>query len=163
MTRSKILPSLAMLVLVSSCDRSEDASSTNTPQTRSYQLEYLQPAETLRALQSLEFDPSVTIRADNEANRIIATFRDPQVGDAIEDLLVQIDVPHIDLPTRFISLEFAEAGAAANQVARHFESAEPPMNILPDVRTNRVFLMGTPEQMDLATAMLEKLDSEGRP
>ena len=161
MTISRLL--LMLILLVPSCKRTEEAPSTSSLQTRSYQLEYLQPQETLRALQSLGFNPSVTIRTDNENQRIIATFPDPKTGEIIDRLLKQIDVPNFDIPTRFVMLQFADAETAAEIVSEQLQEPDPVFNIVPDTRTNRVFLMGTIEQIDRATTMLEKLDVQEAP
>lgn len=158
MTISRLLPALLLTLLLPSCNRTEEASSTSSLQTRSYQLNYLQPRETLRALQSLDFDPSVIIRADPKSQRIIATFPDPETGKTIEQLLEQIDVPNVSIPSRFVALQFADAGTAADSVSRKLPARDPGFEIVPDTRTNRVFLTGTTEQIDRATTMLEALD-----
>lgn len=150
--------SLFVLLLLASCDRKEAASSPSTPLTRAYQLEYLQPNETLRALQSLNLDPSVTIRADNDANRIVATYKRAEDGEAIADLLEQIDIPHVSPPTRFIELQFIDAETAVQTVSARFPQTNPTFNIIPDIRTNRVFLTGTTEQIEKVSTMLAELD-----
>ena len=85
---------LAALLLLSSCDCGKERSTPPRGKllTRVYQLEYLQPVETLRALQSLDLDQSVTVRTRSEANQIVATFTDPEHGNAIAALLEQIDI-----------------------------------------------------------------------
>ena len=78
-----------------------------------------------------------------------------------QTLLKQIDVPHVSPPTRFIEMRFVDAETAADAVSRKLKEQDPGFNIVPDTRTNRVFLMGTIEQIEQATALLKEIDQAG--
>lgn len=121
-------------------------------------LVYLQPTETFHALRSLNLDAPATIRADNQTNRIVASFTRKEDGMLTADLLERIDIPHVDPPSRFFGLPFIDAGNASEALSPPLPDRDTSFTIIPDTHTNRIFLMGTIGQLKQASKLLAEPD-----
>jgi len=124
-------------------------------------LEFIRIKEALNALEQVFPPEKFPIRFSAAAGKTIY-FESPDSAlvTKAEALLQEIDAPYRHPPTLFISLDHLSATAACDWLQGWKMSGTPdrPLQAIPDPRTNRVFLLGTIADMNLAAGLLKSLD-----
>jgi hypothetical protein len=121
--------------------------------TQMLTLQFLKLEEALRALRTAF--PLEDFRV--EKGRVVLQCAPAQI-EPIRNLMERIDSPPCGCPTKFIDITFGDATEIADEL-QFICAWDPEFHAIPQPRTSRVFLMGSVDSIELATAFVANLDS----
>lgn len=124
-----------------------------TPPEQVFALEYLRAEDVARSFRQTFPEAEVAPR-----NGRLVVRSDEGTLRVIAELLERIDLPSIRPPTMFVDLHTLDAADAAVLLGERFQDENPPLTVVPQARTSRIFLMGTPEVMKRAAKLIRTLD-----
>jgi type II secretory pathway component GspD/PulD (secretin) len=121
-----------------------------------------------------ESDDEFVVTPVPNAAAVVITGKTSRVRQCI-DLISEIDLSSRDVPTRFFKLRHAEAEDLAETLNKIFRKppselpagddrggvAQPvPVQIVPDIRTNRIFVMGRPSELRVIGEIIREFDTK---
>ncbi len=136
--------------------------------TSVFELRHTSPQRADQVVRPFLSAPSADLTKVEEHGLIIVTDYAANMG-RIEDLVAVVDRPAREAATRFVPVGQLEAEAMAEKVTEMIEArakatgravdkALPALTVLADERTNRVVVIGLPDAVAEAVAMIESLD-----
>lgn len=128
------------------------------------QLNSWQRMDLLRRTGRSEFEPSVTIAADEDLNAVILSAP-PELVAVVEQTIRELDRPRVSLrnrQTRILTLTNANALATAETIQAVFDSGaapggKPPM-IRAETSSNAIVVVGDADQLQRITDLARSLD-----
>jgi hypothetical protein len=129
-----------------------------------FECKRVRSSEMIRALRSLT---AVGVSFKEEDGKVIATGCDPALYKRMKEVMEVIDAPPSGVPVRFIKLRFADVTHVAGVISQAFPAGEGndelPLQAVPNLRTNEVFLMGDVKDIHAAEALVLLLDQAQTP
>ena len=118
-------------------------------------LEYLKEDEAVRGLRLREMGLFHKVLA----GRLVVRCGEEDIT-RIRELLQTIDLPMVNPVTKFVEVYHGDVETIAALLAAWFGQEEPPLSAIAQVRTSRVFLMGSPELIEIAEVLIDYFDRE---
>lgn len=134
------------------------------------ELSHLSPARAAKALR-IEFhgpkDP--TFKLQNGSVSMLSATRAQR--EHVVNYINRVDVPAAQVGTKFLVIERKDLEKLIEEVVGKLKLEELikgevdacPLNIIAQIRTNRIFLMGRPVDISMVENTLMKLDKPGKP
>lgn len=129
-----------------------------------FECKRVRPSEMIRALRSLA-DFGVSFK--EEPGKVIVAVESPFPLERLKELMERIDAPPGSALTRFLKLRFGDATHVASVISMAFptvaENEGIPLQVVPNVRTNEVIVMGNMRDIQAAEALVRLIDDTQAP